>query len=46
MTRVLAGEVEHDPEYADELNIDEDEIEDGFRLICSSFARTDVELER
>jgi ferredoxin len=46
MTRVLAGEVEHDPEYAAELNIDEDEIEDGFRLLCSSFARTDVELER
>ncbi len=46
MTRVLAGEVEHDPEYAAELNIDDDEIEDGFRLICSSFARSDVELEK
>lgn len=46
MTRVLAGDVEHDPEYATELNIDRDEIEDGFRLLCSAFARTDVDLER
>lgn len=46
MTEVLNGTVEHDPEYADELNIDDDEIEDGYRLICSSFALTDVELNR
>ena len=46
MTRVLAGIVEHDPEYADDINIDRFEIEDGFRLLCSAFARTDVELER
>lgn len=46
MTRVLSGSVEHDPEYAAYLNIDPFEIEEGYRLICSSFARTDVELER
>jgi len=46
MTRVLSGVVEHDPEYADELNIDRFEIEEGYRLLCSAFAHTDVELER
>jgi ferredoxin len=46
MTLVLNGTVEHDPEYADELNIDDYEIEEGYRLICSSFACTDVELEK
>jgi ferredoxin len=33
-------------EYAADLNIDRFEIEEGFRLLCSAFARTDVELER
>jgi ferredoxin len=46
MTQVLAGTVEHDPEYIDDLHIDEDEIADGFRLLCSAFARTDVDLDR
>lgn len=46
MTRVISGVVEHDPEYADDLNIDRFEIEDGYRLICSAFARSDVELEK
>jgi CDP-4-dehydro-6-deoxyglucose reductase len=46
MTRVLSGTVEHDPEYAADLNIDRFEIEEGYRLLCSAFARTDVELER
>ncbi len=46
MTRVLAGLVEHDPEYTDELNIDVSELEDGYRLLCSAFARTDVELDK
>ena len=43
LTRVLAGDVEHDPEYAAELNIDRDEIEDGFRLLCSAFAQTEFQ---
>ena len=46
MTRVLSGCVEHDPEYADELHIDRHEIADGYRLLCSAFARSDVELDR
>jgi len=46
MTRVLAGSVEHDPEYAADLNIDPEEMEEGYRLLCSAFARTDVELDR
>jgi ferredoxin len=46
MTRVLSGTVEHDPEYIDDLNIDAYETGQGYRLLCSSFARTDVELER
>jgi ferredoxin len=38
--------VEHDPEYADELSIDASEIDEGYRLLCSAFARSDVELDR
>ena len=46
MTLVLSGTVEHDPEYADDLNIDDYEMDEGYRLICSAFARTDIELEK
>ncbi len=46
ITRVVSGCVEHDPEYADELNIDGYELADGYRLLCSAFARSDCELER
>ncbi len=46
MTRVLSGTVEHDPEYADDLNIDAYEMDEGYRLICSAFARSDVDLEK
>jgi ferredoxin len=46
MTQVLSGVVDHDPEYAAELAIDEFEMAAGFRLLCSSFARSDVELDR
>lgn len=46
ITRVLSGCVKHDPEYADELHIDRQEIADGYRLLCSAFARSDVELDR
>jgi CDP-4-dehydro-6-deoxyglucose reductase len=46
MTHVLSGCVEHDPEYADELHIDHREIADGYRLLCSAFARSNVELDR
>jgi ferredoxin len=46
MTRVLSGCAEHDPEYADELSIDRGELADGYRLLCSALACSDVELER
>lgn len=46
MTRILAGRAEHDPEYADELSIDRAEIDDGYRLLCSTLVYSDLELER
>ena len=46
MTRLISGVVEHDPEYIDELNIDPYEVGQGYRLLCSSFARTDITLEK
>lgn len=46
MTRVVAGIVAHDPAYADELAIDRHEMALGYRLLCSSYARSDVELDR
>jgi CDP-4-dehydro-6-deoxyglucose reductase, E3 len=46
MTRILSGCAEHDPEYADELSIDRDEIAEGYRLLCSALASSDLELER
>ncbi|MBI5667881.1 MAG: 2Fe-2S iron-sulfur cluster binding domain-containing protein [Chloroflexi bacterium] len=46
ITKVLSGCVEHDPDYVLELNIDAYELDDGYRLLCSAFARTDCELEK
>jgi CDP-4-dehydro-6-deoxyglucose reductase len=46
ITRVLSGKAEHDPEYADELNIDAGELGDGYRLLCSSLVYSDIVLER
>ncbi len=46
ITRVLGGRVEHDPERAALLNIEDFEIAAGYRLLCSAFARSDVELDR
>ncbi|GAB4447225.1 MAG: 2Fe-2S iron-sulfur cluster-binding protein [Anaerolineae bacterium] len=46
MTRVLSGTVEHDPDYADELSIDDFEVAEGYRLLCSAYARSDVALDR
>jgi CDP-4-dehydro-6-deoxyglucose reductase len=46
LTRVLSGCAEHDPEYADELSIDAGELEDGYRLLCSALACSDLELEK
>jgi CDP-4-dehydro-6-deoxyglucose reductase len=46
MTRVLEGRAEHDPEYVDEISIDGDEIADGYRLLCSALAFSDLVLEK
>jgi ferredoxin len=46
ITRVLSGCIEHDPDYADDLSIDKREVADGYRLLCSSLACSDAELER
>lgn len=46
ITRVLSGIVEHDRERVPYLNIDPVEIAQGYRLLCSAFARTNVELDR
>ena len=45
ISRVVSGSVEHDPAYADDLLIDEDEVAAGYRLLCSSFAYEDSVVE-
>jgi len=44
LSRVLSGRVEHDPEYAEDLLIDRDEVAEGYRLLCSSLAQEDSEI--
>lgn len=46
LTRVISGCAEHDPEYADELNIDADECAENYRLLCSALAHSDITLEK
>jgi CDP-4-dehydro-6-deoxyglucose reductase, E3 len=46
MTRILSGQAEHDPDYADELSIDAAEVAEGYRLLCSTLAFSDIELDR
>lgn len=45
ISRVVSGSLEHDPDYVDELLIEEDEVAAGYRLLCSSFAYTDSLVE-
>ena len=45
ISRVISGCVEHDPEYADDLLIDVDEIADGYRLLCSALVYAESVLE-
>jgi hypothetical protein len=42
---VVSGCVEHDPDYADDLLIDSEEIADGYRLLCSALVYADSVLE-
>jgi len=46
ITQVLSGVVEHNPQYASYLNIDQFEVEEGYRLLCSAFAHSDAELDK
>ena len=41
LSKVISGRIEHEPDYEDELMLDRTEIEDGFRLLCSSMAFED-----
>lgn len=46
MARVWSGRVDHGNEYDDELALTSEEYAAGYRLLCSAFARSDVEIER
>jgi ferredoxin len=46
MTRVLHGRVDHGSDTDDELALSAEEYATGYRLLCSAFARSDVELDR
>lgn len=45
LSKVLAGRIEHEAEYADDLMISPSEVAEGFRLLCSSLAYEDSEVE-
>jgi ferredoxin len=45
ISRVISGCVEHDPDYADDLLIDADEVADGYRLLCSALVYANSVLE-
>ncbi len=45
LSKVLSGRIEHEAEYADDLMIGPGEVAEGFRLLCSSLAYEDSEIE-
>lgn len=45
LSKVMSGRIEHEPEYEDELMLDRSEVEEGFRLLCSSLAYADSEID-
>ena len=45
LSKVLSGRIEHEEEYADDLMISPAEVAVGFRLLCSSLALEDSEVE-
>jgi ferredoxin len=44
MSRILYGQVDHGIDGR--LALSEDEYADGYRLLCSAYARSDVEIDR
>jgi ferredoxin len=45
LSKVLSGRIEHEEEWADDLMISDAEVAEGFRLLCSSLAYEDSEVE-
>ena len=45
LSKVHSGRIEHEEEYADDLMISPAEVAEGFRLLCSSLALEDSEVE-
>jgi ferredoxin len=45
LSKVLRGKIEHEEEWADDLMISPAEVAEGFRLLCSSLAHEDSEVE-
>lgn len=45
LSKVLAGRIEHEEEWADDLMISPAEVAEGFRLLCSSLAYADSDVE-
>ena len=45
LSKVLSGRIEHEAAYADDLMISPAEVAAGFRLLCSSLALEDSEVE-
>jgi CDP-4-dehydro-6-deoxyglucose reductase len=44
-SRVISGSVEHDPDYVLDLLIEEHEVAEGYRLLCSALAHSDAVIE-
>jgi ferredoxin len=45
LSKVISGRIEHEEEWADDLMISPAEVADGFRLLCSSMAHEDSDIE-
>lgn len=45
ISRVISGRIEHEEEWANDLMILPEEVAEGFRLVCSSLAYEDSEIE-
>lgn len=45
LSKVINGRIEHEEEWADDLMIGPEEVAQGFRLLCSSLAYEDSDIE-